>query len=105
MVFAGKLTEKLDFYSGDETQSPSGYKDISKQFKFGALAEKVKQKETITEDAEEVFHYLEITFRLRNRSVEETDMVQWNGGWYRIMSIDKYPRDNEMVIKVMKINE
>lgn len=105
MVFAGRLTEKLLFYKIEETQSKSGFKSTAEVFKFEALAERMKNKETIQENADEIFHYTELSFRLRKRDIKDTDIVVYEGNRYRIMSVDKYPRDNEMVIKIMLINE
>lgn len=105
MIFAGRLTERLQFYRIEETQGRSGYKSTNEVFKFEAYAERMKNKETITENADEVFHYTELSFRLRKRDIADTDIVVYEGNRYRIMSIDKYPRDNEMVIKIMLINE
>ena len=105
MIFAGRLTEKLRFYQIVETQAKSGFKSTEEVFKFEALAERLKNKETIREDADEVFHYTELTFRLRKRDIKDTDIVVYEGNRYRIMSVDKFPRDNEMVIKTMLINE
>lgn len=105
MVFAGRLTERLLFYRIEETQSKSGFKSSAEVLKFEAFAERMKNKETITENADEVFHYTELSFRMRKRDVQETDIVVYEGNRYRIMSIDKFPRDNEMVIKIMLINE
>jgi len=105
MIFAGKMTEKLSFYRIEERQGKSGFKSTEEVLKFTTNAERLKNQEYLTTDADETFHYLELTFRMRNRSIEETDIVVYNNERYRINSIDRYPRDNEAVIKVMKINE
>lgn len=105
MIFAGRLTERLKFFEIVETQAKSGFKSTEEVFKFEAFAERMKNKETIREDADEMFHYTELSFRLRKRDVKDTDIVEYEGNRYRIMSVDKFPRDNEMVIKIMLINE
>lgn len=105
MIFAGALRERLYFYKVIETQSASGYKSTQEQFMFSCRAERLKTKENFVVDAGEIFHSNELTFRLRTKDIEETDIVQYNGGRYVITSIDKYPMQNEMVIKIGKINE
>jgi len=105
MIFAGKLTEKLSFYSIEETQGRSGFKDTSEVFKFEAYAERLKNKEYIGEDAGEIFHTLDLQFRLRYRKINETDIVVYRDERYRVLSIDEYRLQNEMVIKISKINE
>ena len=42
---------------------------------------------------------------VRPAMTDPTDIVVYEGNRYRIMSIDKYPRDNEMILKIMLINE
>ena len=105
MIFSGRLTERLQFFEITETQSKSGFKSSAEVFKFEALAERMKNKETIQENADEIFHYTELSFRLRKRDIKDTDIVVYEGNRYRIMSIDKYPRDIEMILKIMLINE
>lgn len=106
MIFAGKLTEALSIYNVEETQGRTGYKHTSEEFVCNVLAERLKNKENFVVDAGELFHELELTFRLRNRKeLIETSVLKYNGDRYRVNSIDRYPRDNEMVIKIMKINE
>lgn len=106
MIFAGKMDETLSFYDVVETQSATGYKHSEERFMFTCKAEKVKTKENFDVDADELFHVLTLTFRLRFRAqVKETNIVVFRDGKYRITSIDRYPRTNEMVIKIMKINE
>ena len=104
MIFAGKLTETLSIYKVEEVQGRTGYKSSSEEFVCDVFAERMKNKENLVVDAGELFH--ELTFRLRNRrELTETSILQYNGERYRVNSIDRYPRENEMVIKVMKINE
>lgn len=106
MIFAGKLTERLLVYRVVENQGRTGYKDTSEEYVCTVPAEKLKNKENFVVDAGELFHDLELSFRLRNRAdIIETSVLGYNGERYRINSIDRYPRDNEMVIKIMKINE
>ena len=55
---------------------------------------------------EEIFHHVVPQFRMRYRAqVKETNVVQWRDEKYRIISVDRYPLDNEMVIRLDKINE
>lgn len=106
MIFAGKLTEKLSIYRVIEAQGRTGYKSSTEEFVREVPAERLKNKENLVVDAGELFHDLELTFRLRNKAdIVETSIVVYLGERYRINSIDRYPRENEMVIKIMKINE
>ena len=106
MIFAGRLTESLDIYRVTEEQGRTGYKHETETFVCRVLAERLKNKENLVVDAEEVFHTLELSFRLRNRKeLTETSIVVYQGERYRVTSIDRYPRDKEMVIKLLKINE
>lgn len=106
MIFAGKLTEILSIFKVEETQGRTGYKGTTEEFICNVLAERLKNKEYYGVDANELFHDLELTFRLRNRKeLIETSIIKYNDERYRVNSIDRYPRDNEMVIKIMKINE
>lgn len=106
MIFAGTLTENLDFYRIVETQSASGFKSTQEQFMFSCKAYRMKNKENYTVDAGEIYHTNELTFKLRcRREVEETNIVVYNGDRYRITSINKYPRENDMTIIIAKINE
>ena len=106
MIFAGNLTETLSIYKVEEVQGRTGYKSSSEEFVCDVFAERMKNKENLVVDAGELFHDLELTFRLRNRrELTETSILKYNGERYRVNSIDRYPRDGEMVIKIMKINE
>ncbi|MBO7321961.1 MAG: head-tail adaptor protein [Bacteroidales bacterium] len=105
MIFAGAMRERLSFYNVEEAQSASGYKSSQEQFMFSCRAGRERTSENYVVDSGELFHSNELTFRLRQRNIKETDMVQYNGDKYRITSIDKYPMQNEMVIKIEKVNE
>lgn len=106
MIYAGKLKEKLDFYRVQETQSESGYKRTEEVFMFSAKAERTKNKENFVVDAEEVFHSVLLTFRLRFRKeVDETNIVVYKDNRYRIISLNPWESDGEMTIMIEKINE
>lgn len=106
MVFAGKLTETLSVYDVKEEQGRTGYKHTSEEFICDCFAERLKNKENFVVDAGELFHQLILSFRLRNREeLTETSIIEYKGERYRVNSVDRYPRENEMVIKIMKINE
>lgn len=106
MIYAGQLRETLDFYQIVETQSKSGYKSQHEEYMFSMKAERTRNKETYLVNADELFHFNELTFRLRYRpEIEETNIVVYQEDKYRITSLNKYIRDNELVIKIQKINE
>lgn len=106
MIFAGSLTENLTFYRIVEVQSPSGYKHTEEQEMFTAKAYRTKNKENYTVDAEELFHTNELTFKMRlRREVDETNIVVYEGNRYRITSLNKYYRENDMTLILAKINE
>ena len=106
MVYSGQLTEILEFYKVVETQSESGFKHSEEVFMFKMRAERLKNKETYTVDAQELFHSSELRFRLRyRREVEETNIVVYEGQRYRITSVDKFVEDNQLTIILSKINE
>lgn len=106
MIFSGQLTEILDFYKIVETQSESGFKHNEEVHMFKVRAERLKNKETYTVDAAELFHSSELRFRLRfRREIEETNIVVYEGQRYRITSLDKYMEDNQLTIILSKINE
>ena len=106
MIFAGKLTETLSIYKVVEEQGKTGFKHTVEEFVCNVLAERLKNKENLVVNAEEIFHDLELSFRLRNRKeLTETSIIVYESERYRVTSIDRYPRDNEMVIKMLKINE
>lgn len=106
MIYSGNLTEELAFYRITETQSASGYKHTDETLMFTCRAERTKNREKYTVDAEELFHTNELTFRLRlRREVVETDIVKYKDEKYRIISLQPWPRENEMVIIIAKINE
>lgn len=106
MIFAGTLTEELSFYKIVETQSATGYKSTEERFMFTCKAYRTKNKENYTVDAGELYHTNELTFKLRHRrEVEETNIVVYNGQRYRITSLKKYPRENDMTLILARINE
>lgn len=106
MIYAGKLREKLDFYKIQEVQSESGYKRTEEVFMFTAKAERTKNKENFVIDAEELFHSVYLTFRLRFRKeVDETNIVVYKGNRYRIISLNPWEVDGEITIMLEKINE
>lgn len=106
MIFAGQLTEVLDFYHIKETQSESGYKVVNEEYYMTRKAYRAKNKETYVVDADEIFHNTELTFKFRLApEVQETDIVVYNHQRYRITSIDSYQRGREMTIILAKINE
>ena len=106
MIYSGQLTEILKFYRIVETQTGSGFKHVEEVPMFSVRAERLKNKETYGENADELFHVSELTFRLRyRREISETNIVEYEGQRYRITSIDKYMRDNQLTIILAKINE
>lgn len=106
MIYAGQLTETLEFYNVVESQSGSGFKHSEEVFKFKVRAERTKNRENYTVDADELYHSLELTFRVRYRKeIKETDIVVYEGDRYRITSLDKYMADNQLTIILAKINE
>lgn len=106
MIFAGQLTEVLDFYHISEEQSASGYKHTEEHHYMTRFAERLKNKENYIADAGELFHNILLTFRLRNMpELLDTDIIEYQHQRYRVISITKYPRDREMVISIEKINE
>ena len=64
---SGLFTETLYFYDRIETQSKSGFKSMEDVFKFKVRAQRTKNKEKYTTDAEEIFHTSELTFKIRYR--------------------------------------
>lgn len=106
MIYSGTLTERLEFHHIVETQSASGYKSTEEVRYMSVLADRWKNKESYVVDAEELYHLTELTFKLRYRKeVAETDIVVYNGERYRITSLEKQQRMNEMTIILSKINE
>lgn len=102
MIYAGKLTETLKVYEVKETQTASGFKSEQKTFKFTCKAQRLKNKENYVVDGDELFHMSEPTFRLRSRKILDTDIIEYKGDWYRILSIDDFKSD--MTIKIQKVN-
>lgn len=106
MIYSGTLTERLDFYHLIETQSPSGFKSTERVKYMSTLADRLKNKETYVVDANEVFHLNELTFKLRYRKgIQDTDEVVYQDQRYRITSVDRQGRDNEITIIVSKVND
>ena len=106
MISSGLLTETLHFYEVIETQSDSGFKHTDEVFKFKVRAQRTKNKEKYTIDAEELFHSSELTFKCRYRKeIKETDIVVYENQRYRITSLDKYKEANQLTIMLSKINE
>lgn len=106
MIYSGTLTETLNFYEVSETQSQSGYKSTQEVFKLKARAQRLKNKERYLENASELFHTSELTFRLRFRKeIKDTDIVVYEDERYRITSLDKFTEENQLTIIMAKINE
>lgn len=79
---------------------------MEEQLYLTIRAQRLKNREHYEVDADELFHTSELTFRLRwRKEMDETDIVEYEGKRYRIHSIDKYPKDNEVTIIISKINE
>jgi SPP1 family predicted phage head-tail adaptor len=106
MIFAGKLKEKLKFYKIVEIQTNSGFKKTEEVYMFTVNAERTKNKENFVVDAEEIFHNVWLTFRIRYRKeIDETNIVIYKDNRYRITSINPWETDGEMTIMLEKINE
>lgn len=106
MIYSGLLSEILHFYEKVETQSESGYKSVEEVLKFKVRAQRTKNKERYLENAEELFHTSELTFKLRYRKeIKDTDIVVYEGEKYRITSLDKFKEENQITIILAKINE
>lgn len=106
MIYSGQLTEILQFYQVVETQSESGFKHTEEVLRFQVRAERLKNSENFVVEADELFHSTFLTFRLRyRREIKETDIVVYEGQRYRIISLDKYTQENQLTIKIEKINE
>lgn len=106
MIYSGQLTETLEFYKVVEVQSESGFKHPEEVFMFKVRAERIKNRENYVVDADELFHSSELRFRLRyRREIEDTNIVVYEGQRYRITSLDKYMKDNQLTIILSKIND
>ncbi len=106
MIYSGQLTEILDFYQVVETQSESGFKHSEEVHMFQVRAERTKNKMEFGVDGDEIFHSSLLTFRLRYRKeIDETNIVVYEGQRYRIISLDKYMKDNQLTIIIAKIND
>lgn len=106
MIYSGLLTETLHFYEIVEKQSDSGFKHTEEVFKFKVRAQRTKNKEKYLEDAGELFHTSELTFKLRYRKeIKETDIVVYEDEKYRITSLDKFKEADQLTIILSKINE
>lgn len=106
MIYSGQLTEILKFFQVVESQSESGFKHTEEVFMFQVRAERIKNRETYTVDADEIFHASELRFRLRYRKeITETNIVEYKGQRYRITSLDEYKAENQLTIILSKINE
>lgn len=106
MIFAGQLTEVLDFYHIVEEQSASGFKHTEEKHYMTRKAERTKNKETYLVDAGELFHNVLLSFRLRwIPELLETDIVEYQHLRYRVISINQFPRDRETLITIQKIND
>lgn len=106
MIYSGNLTETLKFYRIVEVQSGSGFKHTEEVPMFSVRAERLKNKENYVVDADELFHSSELTFRIRFRKeIDETNIVEYEGQRYRITSLDKYMKDNQLTIILAKIND
>ena len=106
MIYSGLLTETLNFYEVVETQSASGYKSTEEVFKLKVRAQRTKNKEKYTVDAEELFNTSELTFKCRYRKeIKDTDIVVYDEERYRITSLDKFKEANQLTIMLSKINE
>lgn len=106
MIYSGLLTETLHFYEKTESQTESGYKSVKEVLKFKVRAQRTKNKERYLENAEELFHTSELTFKLRyRREIKDTYIVVYEGEKYRITSLDKFKEENQITIILAKINE
>lgn len=105
MIYAGRLTERLEFYKVEEVQTKSGYKDTQEVFMFRVYAERTKNKENFVVDGEEIFHAVYLTFRIRFRAeIDETNIVKYKNEKYRITSTTPWEQYGEMIIMLEKIN-
>ena len=106
MISSGLMTETLHFYEVVETQSDSGFKHTEEVFKFKVRAQRTKNKEKYLEDAGELFHTSELTFKCRYRKeIKETYIVVYENQRYKITSLDKFKEANQLTIMLSKINE
>jgi SPP1 family predicted phage head-tail adaptor len=106
MIYSGTLTERLYFYHQVESQSASGFKQVDEVFYYTCRADRLKNKENYVVNADELFHFPHLTFKLRyNREILETDIVVYEDVRYRITSIDKDALSNEETIIIEKIND
>ena len=105
MIFAGKLKEKLEFYKVEEIETASGFKQPEEVYQFTARAERTKNKENFVVDADEIFHNVYLTFRVRYREIDDTWIVFYKNEKYRITSFNPWDDNSEMTIMIEKINE
>lgn len=106
MIYAGTLTERLYFYHLTETQSESGFKSVTETLYYSCRADRLKNKENYVINANELFHFPHLTFKLRyNKEIKETDIVKYEDERYRITSLDKNIEEKEITIIMEKINE
>lgn len=106
MIYSGTLTERLTFYHIVESQSQSGFKKVEEVQYKSCLGDRLKNKETYVTDANELFHITELQFKIRYfEGLLDTDIVVYQGERYRILSVDKNRRENEITMTISKINE
>lgn len=106
MVYSGTLTERLRFYHVIESQTMSGFKETTEVFYYTCRADRLKNKENYVVNADELFHFPHLTFKIRyNKEILATDIVVYEGDRYRITSLDKNALDNELTIIIEKIND
>ena len=106
MIQSGKLTSNLSFYQVSASTSDSGYKENTEILLFTCKAERLRNKQNYVVDANEIFHSVELTFRMRYRSeVHDEMVVKYEDERYRVISVDKNQLANEIIIIISKINE
>ena len=102
MIFAGALTETLEFFEVVSEQSKSD-KEV---YRFSCRAERMKSNQKYLIDGHEIYHYTSLQFRCRYRSdVKETWIVVYDGERYRITALDINKIGCEMIITMDKIND
>ena len=102
---SGRLRERRYFSAVADIVEADGYHHKVETPRFSCRAERLKNKQNYVVDAEEIYHSCELTFRIRQRSIDDTDIVEYNGERYRITSVDDYAEERQTTIILQKIND
>lgn len=106
MLRAGQLTERIEILTTNVVKNEYGEEETNYTHKFFTRAAVRQTGGARTEENSEIVYPYSKEFIVRfYHKIEDTDIIEWRGTRYRILSIDPDRTNKQLVIDAVKIEK